>query len=167
MPCRSESDRPVTALHATIWTGPRRANPCRRARTASRPTTQSRLRLGSIAASTTTASSPLSASLTGASINWPTSSVSFGRWAKRRRLTEPVASVTAPGSMVVTRSIGTKIRRLVASSTTMPSTRGGLASTRNVATRSRTLPMRSPSGPKTASPARRATKMRSVPTGKD
>ena len=48
-----------------------------------------------------------------------------------RRLTEPVASVTAPGSMAVTRSIGTKIRRRVASSTTMPSTRGGLASTRS------------------------------------
>ena len=33
--------------------------------------------------------------------------------------------------MPVTRSIGTKIRRRVASSTTRPSTRGGLASTRS------------------------------------
>ena len=137
----------------------------RRARTASLHTTQSRDRVGSIAASTTTTSSPDSRSRTCASRSWPTSSVSLGRWANPRRLTEPVASVTALGSMLVTRSIGTKIRRRVASSTTMPSTRGGLASTRSAATRSRTLPMRSPSGPNTARPTSRATKTRSVPMG--
>ena len=75
-----------------------------------------------------------------------------GRWAKRRRLTDPVASVIAPGSTPVTRSIGTKIRRRVATSTTSPSTRGGLASTRSVATTSRTLPMRSPSGTEDGEP---------------
>jgi hypothetical protein len=69
----------------------------------------------------------------------------------RRRFTEPVASVTALGSIAVTRSIGTKIRRLVAISTTIPSTRGGSRPIRSIATRSRTLPIGSPSGPNTAS----------------
>ena len=147
MPCRSVSVSPVTAFQATICACPRRPSLPRRSRTASLPTTQSRARVCSTAASTTTASAPVSAIRTGASISWPTTSTSLGRWSNRRRLTEPVASVTAPGSMVVTRSIGTKIRRRVTISTTMPSTRGGFASTRRPATRSRTRPIRSPSGP--------------------
>ena len=42
---------------------------------------------------------PVSAIRTGASSSWPTTSTSLGRCSNRRRLTEPVASVTAPGSM--------------------------------------------------------------------
>ena len=67
-------------------------------------------------------------------------------------LTDPVASVTAVGSIEVTRSIGTKTRRRVVSSTTRPSTRGGCASRRSPATRSRTRPIDSPSGPNTGNP---------------
>ncbi len=125
MPCRSVSESPVTARQGITRTSGRRVRRVRRARTASRPTTQSRVRVGSIAASTTITSSPVSAMRTGASRSWPTTRVSLTRCEKRRRLTDPVASVIAPGSTPVTRSIGTKIRRRVATSTTSPSTRGG------------------------------------------
>ncbi len=58
--------------------------------------------------------------------------------------------------MLVTRVIGTKIRRRPKTSATMPSTRGWLASDRIVTTRSRTLPTWSPWGSKMGSPTRRA-----------
>ena len=113
VPCRSVRLRPVTVRHDTTRSSGRRASRLRRARTASRSTTQSRVRVGSIAASTTRTSSPVSAIRTGASRSWPTTRISLRRWVKRRRLTDPVARVIAPGSTPVTRSIGTKIRRRV------------------------------------------------------
>ena len=87
----------MTARHDTTRTSCRRVSRVRRGRTASRPTTQSRVRVGSIAASTTITSSPVSSSRTGASSSWPTTRVSLSRWVKRRRLTDPVASVIAAG----------------------------------------------------------------------
>ena len=67
VPCRSVRLSPVTARHETTRTSGLRVSRVRRARTASRPTTQSRVRVGSIAASTTITSSPVSAICTGAS----------------------------------------------------------------------------------------------------
>src|SRR4051794_26406227 len=58
--------------------------------------------------------------------------------------------------MLVTRVIGTKIRRRPNTSATMPSTRGWLASERMATTRSRTLPTWSPCGSKIGRPTRRA-----------
>src|SRR3546814_11055530 len=62
--------------------------------------------------------------------------------------------------MLVTRVIGTKIRRLPKTSATRPSTRGWLTSLRTDATRSLTLPTWSPWGSKIGSPISRATKTR-------
>src|SRR6476469_3668220 len=59
--------------------------------------------------------------------------------------------------MLVTRVIGTKIRRRPKTSATSPSTRGWLASERIATTRSRTLPTWSPCGSKIGSPTSRAT----------
>jgi len=113
---------------------------------------QSRVRVSSIAASTTIAELPSSSRIFASSTS-PITSTSLTRWWNGRRFTDPVASVTAFGSIEVSRSIGTKIRRRVASSTTMPSTRGGCRSMRRLITTSRALPMGSPSGPNTGSPA--------------
>ena len=119
---------------------------------ASLASTQSRVRVGSIPASTTVIRVSDPASVACASSSWPSTRTSLGRWLNWRMLTEPVASVTALGSIEVTRSIGTKTRRRVVSSTTSPRIRGGWASRRRPATRSRTRPMDSPSGPKTGNP---------------
>ena len=73
-------------------------------------------------------------------------------------LTEPLDSATAWDSRLPTRNIGTKIGRRVGSSTTSPSTLGGLRSSRRATTMSRTLPIDSPPGPNTGSPANWATK---------
>ena len=73
----------MAAVQLTTCTWPRRVSRLRRLRTASLPTTQSRERVCSIAASTTMTCSPESASVTLASISWPTTSVSFGRWSNR------------------------------------------------------------------------------------
>jgi hypothetical protein len=58
--------------------------------------------------------------------------------------------------MLVTRVIGTKIRRRPNTSPTRPSTRGSLVSERTAATTSRTLPTWSPWGSKMGSPTSRA-----------
>ncbi len=58
--------------------------------------------------------------------------------------------------MLVTRVIGTKIRRRPKTSATIPSTRGWLTSDRMATTRSRTLPTWSPWGSKIGSPTSRA-----------
>ena len=58
--------------------------------------------------------------------------------------------------MLVTRVIGTKMRRRPNTSATMPSTRGWLTSERMATTRSRTLPTWSPCGSKIGSPTSRA-----------
>ena len=63
---------------------------------------------------------------------------------KRRRLTVPVVSTTASGSMVVTRPIGTKMRRRAWISTASPSTRGASRPMRSATTTSRTRPTWSP-----------------------
>ena len=62
--------------------------------------------------------------------------------------------------MLVTRVIGTKIRRRPNTSATMPSTRGWWSSERTATTRSRTLPTWSPTGSKIGRPTSRATKTR-------
>ena len=62
--------------------------------------------------------------------------------------------------MLVTRVIGTKIRRRPNTSATRPSTRGWLVSERIATTRSRTLPTWSPWGSKIGRPTRRAAKTR-------
>ena len=98
------------------------------------------------------------ATVTLVPISWPSSSTSVGRCSKRRSDTEPRASETACASMLLTRSIGTKMGRRLGSSTTMPSTRGACLSTRTAATRSRTLPIDSPPGPYTGSPSSWAAK---------
>jgi hypothetical protein len=58
--------------------------------------------------------------------------------------------------MLVTRVIGTKIRRRPNTSATMPSTRGWLTSERIATTRSRTFPTWSPWGSKMGRPTSRA-----------
>ena len=68
--------------------------------------------------------------------------------------------MTAPASMEVTRVIGTKTRRRPGTSTTRPITRGSGRFGENITTTSRTRPTWSPSGSKTLSPVRRATKTR-------
>ena len=83
-------------------------------------------------------------------------STSFGRWANLRSDTLPVVNVTAPGSIAVTRRIGTKILRRVSNSTTRPSTRGCWRTMLMLITTSRTRPRDSPSGPSTTIPASRA-----------
>jgi hypothetical protein len=87
---------------------------------------------------------------------------SVGRCSKRRTFITPVV-MTCPDSMPVTLVIGRKMRRRVASSTTSPSSRGGLRPTRSMATRSRTRPTWSPLGSKTAVPERWETKIRGAP----
>ncbi|SKU03327.1 Uncharacterised protein [Mycobacteroides abscessus subsp. abscessus] len=61
-------------------------------------------------------------------------------------------SVTEPGSIAVTRNIGTKILRRVSISTTRPITRGCFRATPMPITTSRTRPIDSPSGPRTTRP---------------
>ena len=152
---------PRTSVQPTTCTGARRTIRRVRSRTASRETTQSR-RPGPLDRDVhhdgragggrqlhpdaeqlaDAAAAPGCAARTGAGS--PT------RWTARRRAT--------PGCP--TRSIGTKIGRRVGSSTTRPSTRGGLRSSRSATTMSRTLPIDSPLGPNTGSPASCATKTR-------
>src|SRR3954447_14736123 len=69
--------------------------------------------------------------------------------------------------MLVTRVIGTKIRRRPKTSATMPSTRGWLVSDRIATTRSRTFPTWSPCGSKIGSPTSRATYTRPGLAGPD
>ncbi len=152
LPDSSASLSPLISSHRSTCTGPRRDSRPVRSRTATFTTRQSLVRVGSMAASTSTAALPES-SRTRASSSCPTTRTSLARWWNCRRFTDPVASVTAFGSMALTRSMGTKIRRRVASSSTMPSTRGGWRSRRSPMTMSRALPMDSPSGPNTGRPA--------------
>ena len=104
--------------------------------------------------STTTTSTPASSGSSGSSTRtrvsstWPSTSTSPGRWENLRSDTLAVVSVTALGSIAVTRPIGTKILRRVSSSTTSPSTRGCWRTMLMLITTSRTRPMDSPSGPK-------------------
>ena len=157
-PVSSAGSIPRTSVQPTTCTGARRTIRLVRSRTASRETTQSRLLVRSIATSTTTAELAVVASCTWTPNNWPISRNSSVRCSNRRRLTEPVDSATACDSRLPTRSIGTKMGRRVGSSTTRPSTRGGLRSSRSATTMSRTLPIDSPLGPNTGSPASCATK---------
>ena len=110
----------------------RRPAPIRRvrSRTASRETTQSRVRVRSIAASTTMAALAVVGQLNRGAEQLADDERLVVRCSNRRMLTEPVASATACDSRLLTRSIGTKIGRRVGSSTTRPSTRGGLPSSR-------------------------------------
>ena len=110
-----------------------------------------------MATSTITAGVPVLAMVALASSIWPISSSSFGRSWNWRTLSDPVARVTALSSIRATRSIGTKIRRLVGSSMTRPTARGGCRPMLSLVTTSRTRPIDSPSGPKTVKPASRAT----------
>jgi hypothetical protein len=83
-------------------------------------------------------------------------SSSPGRFSKRRRLSVPVLSTTASGSIAVIRPIGRKMRRRMGISATSPTTRGGWVPARGRATASRTRPTWSPFGSNTLRPARRA-----------
>ena len=131
-------------------------------RTATLVTSQSRVRICSMPRSITTTSTPSSSGSSGSStrtrvsITWPSTSTSPGRWENLRSDTFPVISVTALGSIAVTRPMGTKILRRVSSSTTSPSTRGWWRTMLMLITTSRTRPMDSPSGPRTTIPASRA-----------
>ncbi len=157
----SVADRPSTSFQSTCCsTARRRPSLPLAARTASLVITQSRVRLCSMAASTTTIRAPSSIRTTLRSSTSPSTSSSFGRCSKRLMLTLPVVSTTASGSIRVTRPIGTKIRRRCCTSTTRPSTRGGWRPTRRVATASRTRPSWSPLGSNTPRPASLATKTR-------
>ena len=118
------------------------------------------MRVCSIATSTTVAASPLSTIVTERSSISASTRVSPGRLSKRRRLTVPVVSTTASGSIDVTRPIGTKMRLRLEISTAIPSTRGASRPVRRATTTSRTRPTWSPSGSNTGSPATRATKTR-------
>ena len=72
--------------------------------------TQSRVRVGSMAASTTLAVWLLSRTVTVRSSSSVSTSTSFARRSKRFMLTVPEDSTTWSGSMRVTRPIGTKMR---------------------------------------------------------
>ena len=122
-----------------------------------RVSTQSRLRVCSIAASSTVTRTPDSRIVAVRSSSPPRTSASPGRCSNRRRFTEPLASTTALASIEVTRPIGTKIRRRCWISTTSPSTRGESGSGRNITTTSRARPTGSPFGSNTATPASLAT----------
>src|SRR3954469_24656326 len=150
------SDSPVTSFQASWCSCPRR--PSRPGSwTAMRDSTHSPVRVCSIPASTTCAVRPDSVMRTVRSSSSPSTSVSPARCSKRLRFRVPEASITAPGSMAVTRPIGTKIRRRATTSTTRPRTVGGAVLTRSATTASRTLPTRSPLGSKTVRPASRET----------
>src|SRR3712207_1265323 len=152
--CGSAS--PSTSSHASWCSWPRR--PSRPGSwTASRESTQSPVRVCSTPASTTCAGLPDSLIRTLRSSSSPSTRVSPARCSKRLRFSVPDASITAPGSMAVTRPIGTKIRRRATTSTTRPRAVGGALLTRSATTTSRTLPTRSPLGSKTVSPASRET----------
>src|SRR5215207_10852892 len=159
--------RPSTSSHASWCSCPRR--PSRPGSwTARRESTQSPVRVCSMPASTTCAGRPDSAMRTVRSSSSPSTSVSPARCSNRLRLSVPDASITAPGSMAVTRPIGTKIRRRATTSTTRPSTRGVAVPTRRAMTTSRTLPTRSPLGSNTVSPASRETyALLAVVTGRE
>ena len=86
---------------------------------------------------------------------WPTTRVSVGPLLEAAHV-EQAGRVDLPASMLVTRVIGTKIRRRPNTSATSPSTRGWLTSERIATTRSRTLPTWSPWGSKIGSPTSRA-----------
>src|SRR5699024_2886082 len=88
----------------------------------------------------------------------PSTRFSPGRDRNLWRLMVPEIRETELGSIVATRRIGKKIRRLVGNTTIRPITRGGLGRDRMATTTSRIRPMSSPSGPMTASPANLATK---------
>ena len=134
-------------------------NPLAPSVSATRESTQSRVRACSIATSKTTPSTPVLRTFTLRSSIWPTTRVSVERFSKRRMFSRPVV-ITWPASMLVTRVIGAKIWRRPNTSTTRPTTRGCRTSDRSTTTTSRTLPTWSPWGSNTGSPARRAAKTR-------
>ena len=76
-----------------------------------------------MATSMTTASSFVSRRWTWRSISWASTSVSAGRWEKRRMLTIPVV-MTWPLAIEVTRVSGRKTRRFPTTSTTRPTASG-------------------------------------------
>lgn len=85
---------PVTSRHSATWVCPRRRNPLLGSWTATRESTQSRLRACSIATSKTTPVTPTppegSLMVTVRSSIWPITSVSVERCSKRRMLSSPV-----------------------------------------------------------------------------
>jgi hypothetical protein len=107
--------------------------------------------------STTVAWASVPTTVTRRSSSSSSTSSSPGRFSNRRRLSVPVPSATASGSIAVMRPIGRKIRRRIGISATRPTTRGGPAA-RSRATASRARPTWSPFGSKTGRPAVRATK---------
>ena len=125
--------------------------------------TQSRVRVCSIATSSTVTLSPVSTSCTRRSSSSPRTRVSAARRSKRRMLTTPVV-MTWPGSTAVTRVMGRNIRRRIGTSTTRPFTRAGRSPVRRMdTTTSRMRPTWSPPGSKTVTPARRAMKTFDAP----
>src|SRR4051812_6091690 len=153
--------KPTTWSQSTVCSCPRRRKPPP-LRTATRVTNQSRVRLWSIATSTTVTAEESSTSATLRSSSSVMTSVSPARRSNRRRLIRP-RTITLSASTDVTCPMGTNSRRRGCTSTTRPSTRGGCAPLRSRTTTSRTRPTWSASGSSTVRPASRARKTRVVP----
>ena len=143
---------PRTSVQPTTCTGARRTIRPVRSRTASRVTTQSRVRVRSIAASTTTAELAVVASCTwrpttGRAAATPCAAARTGAGSPTRSSAPPhAARCCRPAASARRSAAGSAARRRCRALW------GGLRSSRRATTMSRTLPIDSPLGPEYRQP---------------